>query len=283
MALSKSTDIPFELVNRDLFRTFPIYLQDEFNEKIAHQILRHSLGSCPQVKFHGQYALNFICQHACDELEIMAQAVQLVQSKLYQEHISDFLTFILHRRKYFTTVKSRDEPRLEPTPVVTAPPPKRRSKAAPEPEEAAQPEPLAPVSTWQDKLTIPTAIPGPLAIVNDVMALARALSNSLQENLDYIGHNLTLALPTSYQPYLTVKTATFPSAWEMLKATFPDLKLCLIPELQRANNATTAVLVYNGAGFGPAGYFVLEHTPYFTPLIWPDRPSPTRSQFPITS
>ena len=137
MALSKSTELPFELINRALFRTFPIYLQDEFNLELAHQIQRHHLGSCLQVKFHGQYALNFISQRECKETEIMVHAVQLAQSKLYQEPISDLLSFIVHRRKYFTTVKSRDVPRLEPTPAVTAPPSKRRGKAAPEPEAVA--------------------------------------------------------------------------------------------------------------------------------------------------
>ena len=208
------------------------------------------------------------------------QANQLAQSKLYQEYISDLITFIVHRIKYFTTVKSRDVPRLEPTPAVTTTPTKRRGKAAPEPDEAPQPEPLAPVSTWLDKLTIPTAIPGSLAIVNDVMTLARALSNTLQENLDIISHNLTLALPTSYHPYLTVKTESFPSAWEMLKSTFHDLKLWLIPELQRANNATTAVLFYHGAGFGSAGYFVLEQTPYFTPTDLARSPIPNTLTIP---
>lgn len=102
---------------------------------------------------------------------------------------------------------------------------------------------------------------GSMAIVNDIGLSIKTLSSKLELNQGYISRNLTLAVPPSHMPYLMAHTGTLSSAYDMLKATFPGLKIIAIPELADGV-INRALLIYADTTFGPAGYFLVNRAPF---------------------
>ena len=117
--------------------------------------------------------------------------------------------------------------------------------------------------TWLEK--IERSPLGAQAILNDVVWSLEELGRQLHTNPGYLSRHLTLAVPTSHMPYLMAHTGVLSSAYDMLKASYPDLKIVAISELDTGKQAC-ALLVYADKSFGPAGYFALNQDPWLADI-----------------
>lgn len=116
---------------------------------------------------------------------------------------------------------------------------------------------------WPEKIKLSPL--GAQAIFNDVVWSIQELSRQLKINPGYLSCHLTLAVPTSHTPYLMAHTGVLSSAYDMLKATYPELKIVAISEL-KADEQSRALLVYADQTFGPAGYFALNQDPWLADI-----------------
>ncbi len=120
---------------------------------------------------------------------------------------------------------------------------------------------------WPEKIKISSF--GPEAIFNDVVYSMETLGRQLKINPGYLSRYLTLAVPTSHMPYLMAHTGILSSAYDTLKATYPELKIVAISELA-TDYLACALLVYADNTFGPAGYFALNQDPWVADIGYQD-------------
>lgn len=113
------------------------------------------------------------------------------------------------------------------------------------------------VTNWRDKVHHSPF--GSQAIFNDLYALAQALSQSTGFPLGYLNGYCTLSLlvASSHVPYLLAKTGSCCSAFDMLKAAFPKLKVMSTPELKTKYEAY-ALLACVDDVYGRPGFFAYE-------------------------
>ena len=110
-------------------------------------------------------------------------------------------------------------------------------------------------SAWSDNVA--NSKVGSNIIVKDIAKLMDEMRREFEEELPLMGRNLTLLVPDSHMPFLTIHTQSCCSALETLQKTYPELKVVAIHGLSTAAYAF-ALLVYTSDVFGPAGYVVLD-------------------------